>query len=131
MVIALLALLLAQDPTVPEGFTLQKTWGIFLEEAAAIRDRLFLTAAVRSDQNSAFGTKFQRVFYPKYALSWVVSDEDFFPHNFLTNQISNLRLRLANGTSGVQPGPNDARRTFSANSASMMPPLRHSSGRLS
>ena len=33
--------------------------------ASPARDRLFLTAAVRSDQNSAFGTNFQRVFYPK------------------------------------------------------------------
>ena len=44
-----------------------------------MRDRLFLTAAVRTDQNSAFGTNFQRVFYPKAQLSWIVSDESFFP----------------------------------------------------
>jgi TonB-linked SusC/RagA family outer membrane protein len=102
-----------------EGFTIQKTWGLFIEEGAALRDRLFLTAAVRNDQNSAFGTKFHSVYYPKYSLSWVISDEDFFPHNWFTNQISNLQLRLANGASGVQPGPNDALRTFSASSASI------------
>jgi hypothetical protein len=49
----------------------------------------------------------------------VLSDEDFFPHNFLTNRISNLQLRLANGASGVQPGPTDALQTFSASSASI------------
>jgi len=102
-----------------EGFTIQKTWGIFVEEGAALRDRLFLTAAVRTDQNSAFGTNFQRVYYPKYSLSWVISDEDFFPKNWLTERISNLQLRLANGASGVQPGPNDALPTFSAGSASI------------
>jgi TonB-linked SusC/RagA family outer membrane protein len=102
-----------------ESFTIQKTWGIFVEEGAAVRDRLFLTAAVRTDQNSAFGTNFQRVYYPKYSLSWVISDEDFFPHNFITNRISNLQLRLANGASGVQPGPTDALRTYSASSASI------------
>ena len=32
-----------------------------------------------TDQNSAFGTNFQRVYYPKASLSWVISDEDFFP----------------------------------------------------
>jgi hypothetical protein len=106
-------------PSSSEGFTIQKTWGIFVEEGAALRDRLFLTAAVRSDQNSAFGTNFQRVYYPKYSLSWVISDEDFFPHNFITNQISNLQLRLANGASGVQPGPTDALQTYSASSASI------------
>ena len=45
-----------------ESYTLQKTLGVFVEEAVGMRDRLFITAAVRSDQNSAFGTKFQRVF---------------------------------------------------------------------
>ena len=102
-----------------ESFTIQKTWGIFVEQSAALRDRLFLTAAVRSDQNSAFGTNFQRVFYPKASLSWVISDEDFFPHSGVLGAISSLQLRLANGASGVQPGPNDARRTYEANSASI------------
>jgi TonB-linked SusC/RagA family outer membrane protein len=102
-----------------EGFTISKTWGIFVEEGAALRDRLFLTAAVRTDQNSAFGTKFQRVYYPKASLSWVISDEDFFPHSRGFGAISSLRLRLANGASGVQPGPNDALRTFDAGSASI------------
>jgi TonB-dependent SusC/RagA subfamily outer membrane receptor len=106
-------------PGASEGFTLQKTWGIFVQEDAALHDRLFLTAAVRSDQNSAFGTKFQRVYYPKASLSWVISDEDFFPHSGPFSAISNLRLRLANGASGVQPGPNDALRTYSASSASI------------
>ena len=108
------------QPSVDEGYTLQKTWGIFVEEGAAIRDRLFLTGAVRTDQNSAFGTKFQRVYYPKGSLSWVLSDEDFFPRdNFVFRQISSFRLRAAYGASGVQPGPNDAARTFSAASASI------------
>jgi TonB-linked SusC/RagA family outer membrane protein len=102
-----------------EGFTIQKTWGTFIEESGAIRDRLFITGAVRSDQNSAFGTKFQRVFYPKASLSWVISDEDFFPRGGVFKAINSMHLRLANGASGVQPGPNDALRTFSANSASI------------
>jgi len=102
-----------------EGFTIQKTWGIFVEQSAALRDRLYLTAAVRSDQNSAFGTKFQRVFYPKASLSWVISDEDFFPRSSIFHAISNLQLRVANGASGVQPGPTDALRTYSASSASI------------
>ncbi len=84
-----------------------------------MRDRLFLTGALRSDQNSAFGTKFQRVFYPKVSLSWQISDEDFFPHGMIFNHVNSLHLRLARGASGVQPGPNDALQTFSAGSASI------------
>jgi TonB-linked SusC/RagA family outer membrane protein len=103
-----------------DATTMQKTLGVFVEEAIGIRDRMYLTLAVRTDQNSAFGTEFERVFYPKAALSWVLSDEDFFPRDkFLFNQISSFRLRVANGASGVQPGPNDALRTYSAGSASI------------
>ena len=102
--------------TATEAYTLQKTWGVFIEESAALRDRLFFTAAIRSDQNSAFGTNFQRVYYPKGSVSWVVSDESFFPKNRL---VSNMRLRMASGASGVQPGPTDALRTYSASSASI------------
>jgi len=108
------------QPFADENTTLQKTWGIFGEEAAALRDRLFLTVALRTDQNSAFGTNFQHVFYPKTSLSWVLSDEDFFPKNAMVfDRISSFRLRAAFGASGVQPGPNDASRTFTASSASI------------
>jgi TonB-linked SusC/RagA family outer membrane protein len=91
--------------TADEATTQTKTLGLFVEEALAFNDRLFLTAAVRSDQNSAFGTKFQRVFYPKASLSWIISDQSFFHKPGWLDQ---LRLRSAYGASGVQPGPTDA-----------------------
>jgi len=106
-------------PAATEATTITKTWGIFVEEAVALRDRLFLTGAVRTDQNSAFGTNFQRVYYPKGSLSWQISDEDFFPRGNIFRGISNMRLRLAYGASGVQPGPNTANRTYTANSGSV------------
>ena len=103
-------------PAAAEVTNLSKTLGLFVEEAAAIRDRLFLTAAVRTDQNSAFGTKFQRVYYPKASLSYVISDEDFFPKFHWLDQ---LRLRTAYGASGTQPGPTDALRFFVASTANV------------
>jgi TonB-linked SusC/RagA family outer membrane protein len=96
-------------PNVGSATVLQKTFGIFVEEQASINDRLFLTAAVRTDQNSAFGNDFQRVFYPKFALSWIMSDEGFFPN---LSWLGEFRLRSSYGESGVQPGPNDASRSF-------------------
>ena len=87
-----------------------KTLGVFFEEQLALRDRLYLTAAVRSDQNSAFGTNFQRVFYPKFSASYVISDEEWFPHIKGMNQ---MRLRTAYGASGVQPGSRDALQYYS------------------
>jgi hypothetical protein len=76
-----------------------------VEEQVALNDRIFLTGAVRADQNSAFGTSFQRVLYPKASLSWIVSEESFFPRPSWLDQ---FRVRSAYGTSGVQPGPIDA-----------------------
>lgn len=96
--------------------TVNKTLGLYVQEQAAIRDRLFLTAAVRTDQNSAFGTNFQRVYYPKASLSWILSDERFFPHPAFVNT---FRLRAAYGASGVQPGATTALQTFNALSANV------------
>jgi TonB-linked SusC/RagA family outer membrane protein len=92
-----------------QSTTIQRTIGFFVEEAASINDRLFLSAAVRTDQNSAFGTNFQRVYYPKASLAWVLSDESFFPD---FGWLTEFRYRAAYGASGVQPGSNDALRFF-------------------
>lgn len=99
----------AAEPGAREASTLSKTLGLFVEEAVTLNERLFLTAALRTDQNSAFGTDFQRVFYPKASVSWILSDESFFPR---LGWMTYLRLRGAYGASGVQPGTNDALRTF-------------------
>jgi TonB-linked SusC/RagA family outer membrane protein len=97
--------------------TATKTLGYYAEEQLALRDRLFITGAVRYDQNTAFGTKYKGVPYPKASISWNVSDEDFFPrYDFLNN----LRLRMAYGSSGVQPAATAALRTFSATTVSLV-----------
>src|SRR5262249_24750410 len=88
-----------------------KTFGAFVEEAVGLSDRLFLTAGLRSDQNSAFGTKFQQVVYPKVSVSHILSEEPWFPRIRLLDQ---FRSRLAYGASGVQPGPTDAIQFLSA-----------------
>jgi TonB-linked SusC/RagA family outer membrane protein len=82
-----------------------RTLGAYVEERLNVRDRLFLTGAVRSDRNSAFGADFETVFYPKLSASWVISEEPFFPRPGFLDQ---FRLRAAYGASGVQPGTIDA-----------------------
>jgi TonB-linked SusC/RagA family outer membrane protein len=96
-------------PSIGNATTPQSTLGMFIEESAALNDRLWLTAAVRTDQNSAFGTNFQRVYYPKFSVSWVMTDERWFPK---VRFLDELRFRSAYGSSGAQPGPTDALRTF-------------------
>jgi TonB-linked SusC/RagA family outer membrane protein len=93
-----------------------KTLGLFVEEQLGFRDRLFVTGGLRSDQNSAFGTKFQNVVYPKVSASHVMSDESWFPHIRFLDQ---FRTRFAYGASGVQPGPTDAIQFLSATSTNV------------
>ncbi len=97
-------------PTVGESIDEFITLGGYVEEQIAIRDRLFLTAAVRGDDNSAFGASFDFITYPKFGASWVINEEPFFPQISFLNS---LRLRAAYGRSGRQPGPNDALTFFS------------------
>jgi TonB-linked SusC/RagA family outer membrane protein len=96
--------------------TATKTLGLYVQEQAALRDRLFLTLAARTDQNSAFGTNFQRVVYPKASVSWIASDESFFPHYSWLNQ---FRLRSSYGASGVQPGRTSGLALFQPNTVAI------------
>jgi outer membrane receptor protein involved in Fe transport len=91
-----------------------RTLGSFIEQQISFRDRLFVTGAVRSDRNSAFGANFKTVFYPKLSASWVVSQENFFPR---FHWLDELRLRTAYGASGVQPGTIDAAPYYAATHA--------------
>ena len=84
--------------------------GLFAQEQLAINDRLFLTAGVRVDGNSAFGDDFGFQAYPKLGASWMLSDEPFWNVGFFDQ----VRLRAAYGTSGLQPGAYDALRTWRA-----------------
>jgi TonB-linked SusC/RagA family outer membrane protein len=97
-----------------ESSSESRTLGAFFEQSVAYRDRLFVTGAVRTDRNSAFGADFRTAFYPKLSVSWVISDESFFPTPGFLNQ---LRLRTAYGASGVQPGTTDAVQYFSSTRA--------------
>ena len=87
--------------TVNETTNDVRTLGFLGREQLAWRDRVFLTAAVRTDKNSAFGANFARVYYPSLSGSWVVSEEGFFPQ---VASISSLRLRAAVGSAGQNPG---------------------------
>ncbi len=100
-------------PGADETTSESRTIGAYIEENVSFNERLFLTAAVRSDRNSAFGADFKTVFYPKLGASWVVSEEPFFPDASWLNQ---LRLRAAYGASGVQPGTIDAVQFFAPTS---------------
>jgi TonB-linked SusC/RagA family outer membrane protein len=104
-------------PSAEESTVQSATLGYFAEQWFGWRDRMFLTLAVRSDKNSAFGAEFDRVYYPKAALSWVISDEGFMGGR--PGFLNELRLRGAYGSSGRQPGPNDAIAFYTPSTASV------------
>jgi TonB-linked SusC/RagA family outer membrane protein len=89
--------------------TLNTTVGAYGEEKIGLNDRLFLTAGLRVDNNSAFGNDFKWVTYPKVALAWVVNEEPFWKWS---SAVNTLKLRAAYGQSGRQPNTFAALRTF-------------------
>ncbi len=93
------------------------TLGSFFEQTFALHDRLFLTGAARIDDNSSFGTNSSRAVYPKASLSWILSEEPFFPKPRFLNQ---FRIRSAFGASGTSPGANDALPFFAAGNTNIV-----------
>ena len=89
-------------------FIQQKSLGTYVQEQVGWRDRLFVTGALRVDNNSAFGSDFKWVYYPKASLSYVISDEPFFhlPH------VEQFKLRGAWGQAGNSPAPFTAVQAF-------------------
>lgn len=86
------------------------TFGTFLDQNFGYKDRLFVGGAVRADRNSAAGKNLGTKYYPKASVSYLISDESFFPTGKV---LSSLRLRGAYGESGIQPGSTDALFFFS------------------
>ena len=92
-----------------ETFTGNASVGMFVQQTAAWNNRLFLTAALRGDDNSTFGKDYKAAYYPKFSVSWVASEEPWFK---LPSFIGDLRLRGALGAAGTQPATFSAARLY-------------------
>ena len=100
----------AQTTEARDTTTEARSIGTYVEQEVNFNERLFVTGALRFDDNSAFGENFDATVYPKASVSWLLSEEPFFNAGFL----STFRLRAAYGVSGQQPGTTDARRFLNA-----------------
>ena len=98
----------AQQVNSTQSQIINTTIGAYFQEQIGFNDRLFLTGAVRVDNNSAFGDEFKWVTYPKVSASWVASEEPFWNLDF----INTLKLRAAYGESGRQPNAFSALRSY-------------------
>jgi TonB-linked SusC/RagA family outer membrane protein len=85
-----------------------QTFGWYVEPTISTK-RLFLSTGLRFDGGNTFGAHATLAGFPKVGLSYVLSDEPFFPLKGLFQQ---LRLRAAYGHAGVQPGPGDRLRLY-------------------
>jgi len=86
-----------------------KSIGFYIQEELSINDRIFVTAAVRFDDNSAFGAELSPEMYPKVSATWTVSDESFWNIDLFNS----LRLRGAWGAAGRQPDAFAGRNQYS------------------
>ncbi len=93
------------DFAVSEAFSDVRTIAGWIEQRIAWRDRVYLNAAFRADDDNTFGDQFDLVWYPSLSLSWVVNEEEWFPESPTLNS---LRLRGAVGRAGLRPGFRDA-----------------------
>lgn len=101
----------AQKPYAGGDYLDNNTLGFYVQEVLGWRNRLFLTGAVRVDNNSAFGSDLDFVTYPKASLSWVLSEEPAV-QEWIPSFLNTFKLRAAYGQSGSQPVALSALRTF-------------------
>jgi TonB-dependent SusC/RagA subfamily outer membrane receptor len=92
-----------------ETFTKTVNLGFLAQDRFDIADKLFVTAGVRVDGNSAFGKDYGYKTYPKVQASYDMSREGFLPKFF-----SAMRLRAAWGQAGKMPGPFDSFTSYAA-----------------
>lgn len=95
------------DPPTETGGAVS-TLGWFIEPRISHK-RIWITPGIRFDGGSTVGSRAKLAAYPQLGVSYLISDERFFP---LKNQVSQLRLRLAYGQAGVQPGLGDRLRLY-------------------
>jgi TonB-dependent starch-binding outer membrane protein SusC len=99
--------------TAAETRTEEINGGVFVQEQLGFRDKLFVTAGLRVDGNSAFGSDFPLAPYPKASVAYNISQEGFWP----THLIPTMKLRVAFGTAGRSPAQFSADQTYIAISA--------------
>ncbi|HUQ81519.1 MAG TPA: TonB-dependent receptor [Gemmatimonadaceae bacterium] len=92
-----------------ETFTKTVNLGFLAQDRFAIKDKLFVTAGVRIDGNSAFGKDYGYETYPKLDVSYDLTKESFLPKFF-----SAARVRAAYGQAGKMPGPFDSFTSYEA-----------------
>lgn len=99
------------------GYSENKSLGFFVQEQLGWKNRLFVTAGLRADDNSSFGDSFDWLYYPKASLSWVISEEPALSGVFDRIRLDQLKLRTAWGEAGQAPAPFSATQIYTVDRA--------------
>ena len=92
-----------------ETYTKTVNMGFLAQDRFDIADKLFITAGLRVDGNSAFGKDYGYKTYPKLQVSYDVTKESFLPKAF-----SAARVRFGYGEAGKMPGSFDSFTSYAA-----------------
>ncbi|HEU4642608.1 MAG TPA: TonB-dependent receptor plug domain-containing protein [Gemmatimonadaceae bacterium] len=84
------------------------SFGWYLEPTFTHR-KFTISTGLRLDGSSTFGANVHLPAFPKLGVSWLISEEPFFPFK---NFFDVFRVRAAYGRAGVWPGPADQLRLY-------------------
>ena len=93
--------------TASSGFSEVIEAGVLAQTRLGYQDWLYFTAGLRNDANSAFGSEFSTITYPRMNLSYIPTAQ-----MGALGPVSTARLRFAWGQAGQQPGAFDQFTTF-------------------
>ena len=102
----------AATTTGSNSFFENNSLGYYVQQELAFNNRIFLTGALRADDNSSFGERFDAIVYPKAGLSWVLSEEPSLTRLFEPLRTDQFKFRAAYGQAGRAPDPYSANQTF-------------------
>ncbi len=93
--------------TASSGFSEVIEAGVLAQTRVGYQDWLYVTAGLRNDANSAFGSEFNTITYPRMNVSYIPTAQ-----MGQLGPVSTARLRFAWGQAGQQPGAFDQFTTF-------------------
>ena len=93
--------------TASSGFSEVIEAGVLFQTRIGYQDWLYATAGIRNDANSAFGSEFSTITYPRFNMSYIPTVQ-----LGQLGPVSTLRLRMAWGQAGQQPGAFDQFTTY-------------------
>lgn len=101
----------AAQTTGEQQYSESRYGGLLSQLDLAYQDRIYLQLGGRVDRSSAFGRDVDTFYSPKVGVSYVISEEGFFPIG-LESAVSTLRLRSVWGATGRSPGSGASLTTF-------------------